>query len=98
MVLMLKKSTVAATKTVTEIVTKKKRARQGGMESPDSQPKASDTAKHSEATRMGSAMSPEPMMPNEKRKGPSCPKGPGLPPRSEWSCRKGRPHATAMQQ
>src|SRR5690242_1645274 len=75
MVLMPKKSIVTATKTVTEIMTKKKRARQGGMESPDSHPKASETAKQSEATRMGKAMSPEPMMPSEKIKGPSWPKG-----------------------
>src|SRR6185437_658624 len=75
MVFTLKKSTVTDTKTVTEIMIKKNRARHGGMERPDSHPKASEAAKQSDATRIGRAIIPEPIIPREKRMGPSCPKG-----------------------
>src|SRR5438309_5920384 len=52
------------------------RAFQGSTLSPDFQPTASATLKHSEATRIGSAISPEAIMPRANSTVPRKPKDP----------------------
>src|SRR5205807_5657192 len=65
-----------ARKTVAEIITKKSRAFQGSMESPERQPAASATLKHKDATRIGSAIMPEAIMPSANSTVPRNPNDP----------------------
>src|SRR5438309_8510535 len=71
-----KKSITTARKTVAEIITKKSRAFHGSMERPERQPAASATLKQSDATRIGSAIMPEAIIPNANSTVPKNPKDP----------------------
>ena len=71
-----KKSITTARKTVAEIITKKRRAFHGSMDKPDRQPAASATLKHNDATRIGSAIMPEAMMPSANSTVPRNPNDP----------------------
>src|ERR1043165_8331961 len=65
-----------ARNTVAEIITKNRRAFHGSMERPDRQPAASATLKHNDATRIGSAIMPEAIMPRANSTVPINPNDP----------------------
>src|SRR5262249_2653570 len=63
-------------KTVTEIITKNRRAFHGSIERPDLHPAASATLKHNDATRIGSAIIPDAIIPSANSAVPRKPRDP----------------------